>query len=587
MSVLETFMILFESDASDVKKGTDAANKSAETLDKTLDKIGITTNGITSSFSGLATVALGSMAAFLSLGGIISGTIEKAEEIDALARSAQSLNMPVEDLDAWGKAAERAGGDAQGMRDSLTDLAEKMGEASSDAKSGAAKSFQELGIALKNSDGSTKNASQGMLDLADSVSKLSREQAIFRIKELGVTDNRTVDLILKGRGAIEDMIKTQKAFGVVTKQDAEIAQKFKAELDGTKSMFNSLATQAGVSIMPMLTDFLKIVSNTVQFLTQHKDAVKQFFIVGGAAIAMYYTPAMLIAAKATLLATWPILLIAAAVAAFVLILDDFNNYLNGNASVIGELSKEYPVLAEALKGVGAAFKIIWDLCVIVAKLIWDCFANPKEAISNMTKSLSDLWTWFEKFFGIDKLTQQFVAGFESMKQQVISIWDTVVSYIMKAWNKLTGILPDSVKSMLGIGPDDAADAPSREQKKNTRRPDGLSNSAPPDDGPGSKQSAASVSAVSMGLANSDEIKQLQRKAQNEITAASSSPIASQTSNTVTNQQQQITKTNKFTVESIQINTQATDAEGIAAGIGDGLSGHFNQAVNEFDDGIWG
>ncbi|EBI3714168.1 hypothetical protein [Salmonella enterica] len=585
MSVLDTFLILFESDASDVKKGTDEANKSAETLDKTLDKIGITTDGITSSFSGLATVALGSMAAFMSLGGIISGTIDKAEEIDALARSAQSLNMPVEDLDAWGKAAERAGGDADGMRDSLTDLAEKMGEASSDAKSGAAKSFQELGIALKNSDGSTKNAAQGMLDLADSVSTLSREQAIFRIKELGVTDNRTVDLILKGRGAIEDMIKTQKAFGVVTKQDAETAQKFKMELDSTKSMFNSLATQAGVSIMPLLTDFLKIVEKTVQFLNQHKDSIKTFFIVGGTAIAAYYTPAMLAAAKATLLATWPIIAIAAAVAAFALILDDFNNYLNGNASVIGELSQEYPVLAEALKGVGAAFKIIWDLCTIVAKFLWDCFTNPDQAIDNMTKSLSELWNWFVKFFGIDKLTQKFVAGFESMKQSVIGIWDSVVSYITNAWNKVTGILPDSVKSMLGIGTDDATDASAREQKKNTRRHDGVSTNASPDDDSGGKQSV-----VSMGLANSDEIKQLQRKAQNEIAAASSSPVASQTSNSVVNQTQnqpqQVTKNNQFTVESIQVNTQATDAEGIAAGIGDGLSGYFNQAVNEFDDGIW-
>lgn len=585
MSVLDTFLILFESDASDVKKGTDEANKSAETLDKTLDKIGITTDGITSSFSGLATVALGSMAAFMSLGGIISGTIEKAEEIDALARSAQSLNMPVEDLDAWGKAAERAGGDADGMRDSLTDLAEKIGEASSDAKSGAAKSFQELGIALKNSDGSTKNAAQGMLDLADSVSTLSREQAIFRIKELGVTDNRTVDLILKGRGAIEDMIKTQKAFGVVTRQDAETAQKFKMELDSTKSMFNSLATQAGVSIMPLLTDFLKIVGKTVQFLNQHKDSIKTFFIVGGTAIAAYYTPAMLAAAKATLLATWPIIAIAAAVAAFALILDDFNNYLNGNASVIGELSQEYPVLAEALKGVGAAFKIIWDLCTIVAKFLWDCFTNPDQAIDNMTKSLSELWNWFVKFFGIDKLTQKFVAGFESMKQSVIGIWDSVVSYITNAWNKVTGILPDSVKSMLGIGTDDATDASAREQKKNTRRHDGVSTNASPDDDSGGKQSV-----VSMGLANSDEIKQLQRKAQNEIAAASSSPIASQTSNSVVNQTQnqpqQVTKNNQFTVESIQVNTQATDAEGIAAGIGDGLSGYFNQAVNEFDDGIW-
>ncbi|ECF2271422.1 hypothetical protein E1526_14620, partial [Salmonella enterica subsp. enterica serovar Durham] len=103
MSVLDTFLILFESDASDVKKGTDEANKSAEKLDKTLDKIGVSTDGLTESMAEFSKVALGSLAAFLSIGGALAGTIEKAEEIDALARSAESLNMPVEDLDAWGK----------------------------------------------------------------------------------------------------------------------------------------------------------------------------------------------------------------------------------------------------------------------------------------------------------------------------------------------------------------------------------------------------------------------------------------------------------------------------------------------------
>ncbi|EED8424395.1 hypothetical protein A4J64_001938 [Salmonella enterica subsp. enterica serovar Losangeles] len=549
MSVLDTFLILFESDASDVKKGTDEANKSAEKLDKTLDKIGVSTDGLTESMAEFSKVALGSLAAFLSIGGALAGTIEKAEEIDALARSAESLNMPVEDLDAWGKAAERAGGDAEGLRDSLTDLAEKMGEASSDAKSGAAKSFQELGIALKNSDGSSKNAAQGMLDLADSVATLSREQAIFRIKEMGVTDNRTVDLILKGRAAIEDMIKTQKEFGVVTKQDAEIASKFKTELDATKSMFDSLATKAGVSIMPMLTDFLKLVERMVGFLNQHKDAVKTFFIVGGTAIAAYYTPAMLAAAKATLLATWPILAIAAAVAAFVLILDDFNNYLDGNASIIGELSQEYPVLAEALKGVGAAFKIIWELCEIVAKFLWDYFTNPDQAIDNMTKSLSELWDWFVKFFGIDKLTQQFVAGFESMKQQVIGIWDSVVSYITGAWNKVTSILPDSVKTMLGI------------------------------------EATANAPADADGASTQQDVRQLQQQAQSELNIASSTPLASQTSNSLTSSSQQVSKSMQFSVEKIEVNTQATDAEGVAQGIGSGLQDHFNQAITEFDDGV--
>lgn len=550
MSILETFMILFESDASDVQRGTDEANKSAETLDKTLEKIGLTTDGMTDSMKEFTSVALGSLAAFLSLGGALGGAIEKAEEIDALARAADALNMPIEDIDAWGKAAERAGGDAEGLRDSLTDLAEKMGEAAADAKSGAAESFKDLGIDLKNTDGSSRNAAQGMLDLADAVSTLSREQAIFRIKELGVTDNRTVDLILKGRAAIESMIKTQKEFGVITKQDAEIAQKFKLELDGTKSMFGSLADRAAISLMPMLTDLLKGIENLVMFFSRHKDAIKTFFVAGGSAIAAYYTPAMLAAAKATLAATWPLLLIGAAVAAFVLLLDDFNNYLEGNVSLIGKLSQEYPVMAEALKGVGAAFKIIWDLGSILLNLLWDLFTNPLQAISNMTQSLAELWDWFVKFFGIDQLTKQFVAGFQSMKDQVIGIWDSVVSYITGAWDKVTSILPDSVKTMLGIESSGSVDA----------------QSAPSGSGGG-------------------DLRTLQQQAQSELAAASSSPLAAHTSNSLTSSTRQVNKSMQFSIEKIEVNTQATDAEGVAQGIGNVLDGHFSSAFNEFDDGV--
>jgi hypothetical protein len=71
-------MILFESDASDIKKGTDEANKSAETLDNTLKKIGLTTDGMTDSFKDFTSVTLGSLAAFLNLGDALGGTIEKA-----------------------------------------------------------------------------------------------------------------------------------------------------------------------------------------------------------------------------------------------------------------------------------------------------------------------------------------------------------------------------------------------------------------------------------------------------------------------------------------------------------------------------
>ncbi len=112
------------------------------------------------------------------------------QTVEQIRNTSEALGVAIEDVDAFGKAIERMGGDAQGARDSLTDMAESIGEALQDVESGRAKTFKALGISLKDVDGQAKNAVQGMVELAGAVVGLGREQAVFQIKELGITDER-------------------------------------------------------------------------------------------------------------------------------------------------------------------------------------------------------------------------------------------------------------------------------------------------------------------------------------------------------------------------------------------------------------
>jgi hypothetical protein len=197
-----------------------------------------------SKFGGiLAGVAAGA----LSAAGIFAGVLERVDAIRAIEQTSDALGVAIEDVDAFGKAAQAMGGDAEGARDSLTDMAEKIGEAMSDAESGAAKAFKALNIGLKNVDGSAKNGLAGLLDLAEAVDGMSKSEAIFKIKELGITDNRTVEMVLKGRKELERMLKAQKEQGTITEESAENARKFTEAMGYLKLSVSS----AGASFLAL------------------------------------------------------------------------------------------------------------------------------------------------------------------------------------------------------------------------------------------------------------------------------------------------------------------------------------------------
>lgn len=518
MALLEELLIKIGVDATGVDRTIDQSTKKADDLTDSLEKTEQQSADTGAAFAGMAAKALGALTAVLSVGNAISGAVNRAEMIGELSRTSEALGVAIEDLDAFGKAAERAGGDAQGARDSLTDMAEALGEALSDKESGRAKAFQALGIAITDTNGKAKDGLTGILDLAGAVEGLDKSAAVFKIKELGITDNRTVELILKGRKELERLLAVQKAQGVVTKEAAERAKVFNENLYALRGATSNAANGFFDSIIPALTKVIEWLTKVVEWATEHKDVIVGFFIAVAAIIASVYLPAMIAAAAATLAATWPLLAIITTIglvaAAFALVYEDIMNFIDGNDSLIGQIFEKYPAVKDAVMAIVDVFKLLGDV--------------------------------------VSQVFQSLVTGFKQ-----------VIDFVMAGVSQIASGI-GSVAGYFGLGEE----------------------SAPTNKGPlpsGSGQDPLDIPGNDTVLPPGSSINSTMGEANRQIGAASASPLNGVSSSAITNSTQ--TKNTSVEIGQVTVNSQATDAQGVAKDMNSELSNQLKNLEHESATGV--
>ena len=426
--LLDTFTILFESDAKQLDEGIDDSQKKAKQLVDELDKADVSAGKATSSI-GAAFKALAPMvASFLAIGAARQGFVQTVEELNVIGRTADSLGLAVEDVDAFGRAMTEMGGDAQGARDSLVDMAESIGEAVQDVESGRAKVYQTLGISLKGVNGQAITATEGLLRLSDAVSGLSREEAIFRIKELGITDNRTVELLLKGRQEVERMLAAQKEQSGVTKEAVENARKYQEAVAKLNNAQDSITTQMAVAFIPAITTVIDWLTKGVVWARENKNFMVGFFGTIAAVVATIYLPAMIAAAAATIAATWPMILAASVVAglaaAFALAYDDIMNFLDGNDSVIGQIFENFPIIKEIVDEVSAAFSflggIAGDVMTGIVAAVRGMVTFVMNALGSVASAISSVGSAFGKVAGFLGMDSSSIIGSVMQGNQAIN-----------------------------------------------------------------------------------------------------------------------------------------------------------------------
>lgn len=540
MALLDTLLLVFKADTSQADAGLDSARKKSDELIKSIRDADAVAGKAGASLKSMAAGALGGLAAAFSVGAAISGAFARADNIRAIQQTSDAIGAAIGNVDAFGKAAETMGGDAQGARDSLTDMAEKMGEAMSDVDSGAAKAFKSLGISLKNADGGTKDAISGMLDLAGAVEGLDRNSAVFKIKELGITDNRTVEMILKGRQELERMMRVQKEHGVVTEEAVENSRKLTEATGQLKTSISNAGDSFYDSITPALTKVIEWLGKGASWMQENKDFVIGFFGAISAAVVTYYLPAMISAATATLAATWPFIAIGAAIAGaaalFAVLYDEVVNFVAGNKSLIGQISEKYPIVGETVLWLIGAFKQLFDILIIGAQQIGSFVAAGfQQVIAGIKAAIIYLP---EAYKAIAGFIDDSLDYFQSLSDGIAAIFSFIVDTVKSSMSFVTGGI-DKIKSgisgvagFFGFGDSGAA----------------------------------------MGAANK------------QIAAASSAPSNGVTSSAISNSARNSSEQN-IQIGQVTVQTNATDAQGMASGAKSELQNQLKNLEHESATGV--
>ena len=519
------------------EKGIEAANsevKAQSEVQKALDNTEAKYQKTGNTVVSFAKKALGAVGLLMGATAMVSESVTRAVEIESLDKLGKKINIATEDVDAFAGSMAELGG----TRDSAqADL------------SAMAKSF-----------GFAKNSMEKVLKTADKVQGMKFDKAKATLSALGVSDDKTVELMMKGRKELERMMGIQKEYSGINKESIEQSLKFNKAMQGFKQSSGLLKNSFLEMVIPILTKGLEWVNKFVGFCKENKQLIIGFFIAIGAAVMAFYVPSMLSAAAATLAATWPILAIIAIIAllaaAFAVVYDDIMNFIDGNDSMIGRILDKYPILKVAIKALWETFKMFFEFVIAVSKIVADIAVA---AFNFLIDGGKQLWAWLNEFIdGLLDWGKQFEGVFDAVSDAVVGIfkwlWNQIKQYLGWINDGLDAIKNgwSTVKGWFGFG-DDAEVTQTVERKISA---DGTIEHQIPET---PKLSEDDTALLVQGLSQ-------------QITGMSANPMNPMTSQAISNQSN-TTNENNLSIGEIKVETQATDAQGVAAGMKDALAPH--------------
>ena len=351
----------------------------AAVIDALLVTLGLDTKEVdqgvdqaTNKLEGLAATAAKALAVVGAVMAIKSMAMEYIAAADAAGKLSDALGMDIEDLQAWGEAAGRAGGSAEGFQNSVASLNQKMVEFAATGEGEVKKIFGVLGVAAKDAQGKVRPTLDVMLDLATKFEGMSKAESLGLGQKLGF-DRGTIMLLQSGRKAVEDLVKRQKELGGYTKEDADLASRANDALADTGQAWRSFSAILMRLVVPCIIFVSEVITDLLVWLRENETFVLAFLGVFAAIIMAKVLPALIAWGAANIAALWPILLIIGAIALLsgliALLIDDYLVWAETGESEIGALWEPIDQLVQAVKELWEAGSPLIDLFLDFGKVL--------------------------------------------------------------------------------------------------------------------------------------------------------------------------------------------------------------------------
>ena len=448
----------------------------------------------------------------LALGGLaaVKGALsDYAQTVGEIEKTSDMLGMSMEAWQGWAYAAQQAGLEAEDVRDRLMDLGDWMLDLNVN-DSGPLKDFSEkTKTSFKDAKGATVSMEEGLLRLADAAQKMDRQTATSWLQQIGF-DEKSTPLILKGRKAIEEYIRTGKEQALYSKRDAENARRMRQAWQGVVTAYKAVSGAVLRALGPAFDVLADKLTSLGAWVRENETSLVIVLGAVASVITVALTPALWGLASAAMAAMAPFAPFIAAALALGVALDDLWAFASGGNSVLENLLRRFGMTDESIE-------------------------RLRGSVRAAIGFFRDLWTAITGD-GADS-----AAAFARIQEQIASVARAVSNFVRSIGTWIDGLLPQWVKDLL------AGDSKAPAKSGGNAAP-----AAPAYDGLAAAASGGFGSPFGAG------------------------DMARPHSGPVTNNRNVTTSIGQITVQ-----TQATDADGIAGSIGDAMRNQTAQADGAF------
>lgn len=605
MNVLESFYYLFESDTSKLDAGVKKSEKSAEGLKKQLDATDKTANALGSSFLTMARAAGVAVAGLVSYTALSALVTNVTASTDALGKQAQALGISAGELDVWGAAAGEAGGSLDGFTGSLGAFNERVQDAAVKGSAEVAKLFGRFGVGLDTIKAKAGEPLALLLEMSEGVEKMSEAEVLGLGKMLGL-DVGTINLLRQGRTGIEEALRMQRELGYVTDDQAEKAARYNDAIARGKRVWDDVRRQVVFAVVPLFERLATMWETGGRLAREHSGAIKWAFGVISIAATAMLAPALIRAAVAAWALVAPFALVAVAVlavgAAVALVADDLYNFMQGNDSVVGAIAERWPIVGEVIRAVGEALAYVIATAVGFGAALAALFSGgPQAAIETLREHITALAADIEaRFPALAGLADLVTAAFGYASAQAAlagevfsSVWAALTGDIDGVSDKLGG-LTAPLRMLGGVMQGILGNAIRMWETLASviGRVAGAIGEFLGGDGATFLQGVMgagarvlrSVTASTNGAIGRDPLGSL-RAAQPQLAPSATPAVGAVSSGATLVGGATSSRTTSVSVTGVEINTQATDAAGIASAFGTELDRQLRSASDQADDGV--
>lgn len=374
--------------------------------------------------------------------GLVAGGAETfgnyVDKSESLSRLSTQLGVSVRELDAFGKAAEAAGGSAESIFASMKTY------------------FQQTG-----------RPAEEVFQLASKVEGMSRGAAQRFLQAQGVALD-AIPIFLQGQKALDAlMAKYRKT--AFTAQDSRNARAFKVAWMDFKIAAQDVGNVFVRLVLPGVTRLLDGLSGLVGIVRENSRAFALLAVGFGLVFGLKNLNAIknaILAVRtfglAIKMAALPVTVIAAGVAALVLAIDDLIGFAQGADSLFERMLKKMGAGAadieefrESLKTLGEGFSWLWDkvkpllgdALTLVFKAVSVVIVGLVAAINGVVIGFITLWRTAKKIG--KEIASVFTAIPDTIIEALKTAWQTLKGWFDNAADLIKKKIGEPIKGLFG------------------------------------------------------------------------------------------------------------------------------------------